>query len=213
MIQKIKCYRIFTFPLYRLCMFLLLPAGLLLLPTVLPIKEYFFVSCFGIVLFTSVEILADFWVFGGIARREGQLEYLKSSKKGPEVVRTALIINMIRQFLTMLIVMAAYVLICSFINSEAAFPDQYFIQILDLLLIGEFFTLVGNTVVRFLDTPAMSMGISAVCMWLMGLSVMVVVRYGQRLLLPAAILCAAAGVSGVWLVMKRVKESYYDKKD
>ena len=39
MIQKIKCYRIFTFPLYRLCMFLLLPAGLLLLPIVLPMKE------------------------------------------------------------------------------------------------------------------------------------------------------------------------------
>ena len=83
MIQKIKCYRIFTFPLYRLCMFLLLPAGLLLLPIVLPMKDYFLVSCFGIVLFTSAEIWVDFWIFGGIARREGQLEYLKSSKKGP----------------------------------------------------------------------------------------------------------------------------------
>ena len=59
MIQKIKCYRIFTFPLYRLCMFLLLPAGLLLLPIVLPMKDYFLVSCFGIVLFTSAEIWAE----------------------------------------------------------------------------------------------------------------------------------------------------------
>lgn len=210
--RMMKCYRIFAGPLCRLFVFLLLPLAMLLLPAVLPVKSFFFFSVFGIALYTAFEIVADFWTFGGIARREGQLEYLKSSKRGPEVIEKALLGNLCRQVLTPLLVLCIYAVICRFCHyDEAHFSGL--VGITDLLLIGYFLVAAGTTAVRFLDGVAMAMGVSGICLWFLLLADMAAVFLPWVTFFLAVPLCAAAGSGSIWLIMRRVKESYYDKKD
>lgn len=211
--RMMKCYRIFTGPLCRLCVFLLFPLALLLLPAVLPVKNFFFFSIFGIALYTAFEIVADFWTFGGIARREGQLEYLKSSGRGPAVIKAALLGNLCRQVLTPLLVLCIYAVICRFYDYDEAYFSIGLIGVTDLLLIGYVFVTVGTTAVRFLDGVAMAMGVSGICLWLLVMADMAAVFLPWVTFFLAVPLCAAAGYGSIWLIMRRVKESYYDKKD
>ena len=104
--SKIKNYLVFTSSLYRLVL-VAVPIVILVLMGYLNIEDYMVTTVIIGTLFTVIDITLDFFVFGGIAVKEGtQLEYLKSSASGMKVMETALGVNMVRQFATLVVLFA-----------------------------------------------------------------------------------------------------------
>lgn len=100
----IKSYLVFTSCLYRLVMFLLLPAAC--------VGACLLGCCYGggragggilvltVLLLPAAEILLDIWVFPGIQRSDPtRLECLKTSGRGRDVMRRALIADMVRKLI------------------------------------------------------------------------------------------------------------------
>ena len=209
-----RCYRVFTGPFYRLCVLVLLPRAVLLFPAAVPImRDYFLFAMFAMTIYTAYEVFMDSWAFGGIARREGQLEYVKSSARGLMVVKKSLLGNLFRQALTPALILLLYGFICRSQIEAAEYSIDIYIGILDLYLIGSFIVTAGTTAVRFMDGVALSMGASTLCVWLVLFTAVGAMNLPWLTLCVAAPLCVAAGFGSVWLIMRRVKESYYDKKD
>lgn len=98
--KSIKSYLVFTSVFYRIVMYLLIPAALLGIA--------FWVGTAGNVALTLLagilpmaEIISDSWVFGGIQTKESvKMDYLKTSARGKNILRNALIMDMVRRFLS-----------------------------------------------------------------------------------------------------------------
>lgn len=101
--KTMKSYFVFTSPLYRLVMFLLLPAA----GAGISVWAYSASGHIGGVLIAAalvlpvVETVSDSWVFAGIQTSGlSKLDYLKTSGKGRDVMRRALIADMVRKLVS-----------------------------------------------------------------------------------------------------------------
>lgn len=106
----IKSYHAFTTFRWRGVMFLLLLA-LTIFEAAGSFLPFFagFPSEFVVLAFwMAADVLADYWVFGGICKKgTGRAEYLLSSGKGMQLVRDCLRMDMARRVCTMLLFMTA----------------------------------------------------------------------------------------------------------
>lgn len=102
----LKSYLVFTSLIYRIMMFIIVPIviigaafliGILILAMGDEPEE---ASCIIVLIFMPmVEIISDNWIFGGIqSKSTGKLDYLKTSGEGINVLRSALVIDLIRKF-------------------------------------------------------------------------------------------------------------------
>lgn len=105
----IKSYLVFTSHMYRLVVFLLLPAAFA--------GGSLWMLCYGgsaagrwslviiVLLLPVVETLSDSWVFPGIQRRDSAgLDCLKTSARGRDVLKRALIVDMVRKLISSVMV-------------------------------------------------------------------------------------------------------------
>ena len=113
--KTIKGYLAFTSFVYRIAMFGMLPLALV----AVDIWAAAFMGDDVRVLLAAmpfvmimVEILADTWMFGGIqGKAAARIDFLKTSPKGMGLLQKALIMDLVRRFLSFSGIMAACVLV------------------------------------------------------------------------------------------------------
>lgn len=210
--NKIQSYLVFTSGVYRWLLFALVPAVITIAQILLHAGDYFLMTYLIAILFPIAEVFLDYWVFGGIAVKGGtQLEYLKSSKRGAGVIGTALTVDMIRQFLVtvLLFVVSGVVLVCQ--GGVIEHGAKQIITYIDMLFLTYFMIAIELIIVRHLDSIMMNLAISCLA-YLPMMGLLCLIAWQSYIMLPVmVVLCVLSSVFGVKLILRRVKESYYDK--
>ena len=102
--KKIKSYLAFTSPLYRIAVYLLVPAGAVGIGLWAGRAFGEMGVMFATVLLPTAEILSDGWFLGGIQTKDAvKLDYLRTSGQGMKILRSALAMDLVRKFLTALV--------------------------------------------------------------------------------------------------------------
>lgn len=206
--RKIKSYFTFTSFLYRLVMFVLMHLILLGLMILFPFGPYMQAA-----FLAFFEIVSDNWLFGGICSKDVQsMDYLKSSRKGMQVIKDGLIVNLARCFLN------SCLWICiGFFYTKAHNPESFSLttwQTVCFLGASILFTyslcVAGVTISRFFSNYWINVIISYAAMILLVLAMLFSVDITYLILIALA-LAILVSILSVRLVLKKMKESYYDK--
>lgn len=229
--KGIKSYIVFTTRAYRLILFVLLPLAVIGIQLGLSmvcrylvgwkraIEDIVNAADFAMAVASSLimwaEILADNWVFGGVAARSGvSPEYPKSSPWGRQSMQGALRIDSIRLILESVLLLVLgracwAVAVGGF--SELFAPGKW--AFMAAVLFCECFAVtVALWVARRYDNFNVNMSIAGityfVSLWLLILcGIYSYVMYALMFLLYVA-----TSVLSQRMTMKRVEESYYDQK-
>lgn len=215
--QYIKSYHAF-WPVktwMKPCVYLLYPfiiiAGLYLLSHKL---MYYPKVCMGFAcgLVITVEIVLDYFVFGGIASREtNRLEYLKTSVRGMNLLKGSLITDAVRRFLSIAVIMSSsYLAIAYRQQMDYRYtPLQLLVCIFSTYMLTEAGLLLTrffinwwfiNAVICILSNIAVTVSIS-VSAWKISIWAPVLL----------VLLGMGIALTGRRLILKRMEESYYDR--
>ena len=197
------------------CVYLLYPfiiiAGLYLLSHKL---MYYPVVCMGFAcgLVITVEIVLDYFVFGGSASREtNRLEYLKTSVKGISLLKSSLMADAVRRFLSIAIIIAgSYFVVVFGQKMDYRYTLlQLFMCILSVYLLVE----TGLLITRFFAN--MWINIAVFCILSNVAAAFGVFVFIWNIQIWAAVLLVLVGIGETIidrrLILKRAEESYYDR--
>lgn len=214
--DRVRSYLVFTSLLYRIIMFILVPAALIGIG--IAVGNIFgtgqeMLLVVGVVVgvsLTMVEIISDTWLFGGIQKkREVNLEYLKTSDRGKKVLQNALIVELVRKFLMAVCItgISIAILICL----KRTELGGVVISLLYLVLISYFFSVLGTFIARFWDM----LWINVLTCYLTGivqaLCLLVPVWSSIAAVAVLAVLCVSISVAAVKMPLRRMEGSYYDQ--
>ena len=224
----LKSYLVFTSLIYRIVMFIIIP--IVIIVTVLwsgggfesadnlVIKsEPRIAVCAVVMLFLPmIEIISDNWMFGGIqSKNADKLDYLKTSSIGMQVLRSALLIDLLRKFLLALgIICISYgILYWKLMTDLISTLIENDWKLLLLTLLGSyFFSVLGTVLARY----GSMIWINVMVAYLLEIIILVFIFSALKMCadvycLLFAILDVAVSVLAVRIVMKKVEGSYYDK--
>lgn len=208
----IRSYLVFTTGLYRIVTFLLVPLLAIVLQWFINPQSFLAVALINAVVLISAEVLLDYWVFGGIAvKNVRQMEYLKTSGKGRGVMRMALIVDMARQFLAGVVLFAFGIAFCLCRGSVASWESSRMAEGIAVLLFAYALTVTGITVARHFDGMAVNMMIATAAFVLLIAGLFLIAANAYVMLAVALVFAVVSGIFGVWRVMKRSEEGYYDQ--
>lgn len=174
---------------------------------------FFSYVCVGLAcgMIVAVEMMIDTYVLMGIASRNtNRLEYLKTSSKGLSLLKKVLVLDAVRRFLSIMVILAGvyFVIGADPAGNSNITPAQCFIciGITDLLvelafLITRFFLNVWINLI----TTYILWGIA----FLEGFIVLYKISFLPIFLVM--VLCVGVIVTGRILILKRARESYYDR--
>lgn len=222
--KLVKSYLVFTSSLYRIVMYVLMPAALVGIS--LGLGRYLgeVVLMWVALLLIMIEVVSDSWLFGGIQARDPErIDYLKTSGQGMRVMRNALFMDLFRKLLSGLGILAVCYLairFCGWISVQEMFDYSnsgaaeagtgillYFVLVSYFFSVtGTFLSRYGNTVWSSMIVGYMAMTPALFCMLLPG-----VTEYVLFYNLLFAVLDAGISIAAVKLAMKRIKGGYYDK--
>lgn len=210
--KRIRSYLVFTSLGYRLILYLAVPLFI--------VGIYVWAACASGVSFAApmaailiiVEIMADHWFLGGIQEKGAEkLDYLKTSPRGVEVMKSALILDLGRRFLESLGILGLCFLADCFLRGEGTEPVIGLVlavlEVYGLSVTGTIITRFGSYLQINLVAGYIAAIIGIIC-WV----------WASINILPAVPLCfimgilsVASSVLAVKIAMMRVKEGYYDK--
>lgn len=206
--KQIKCYLAFAPKAYRWFLFLLVPLLVICLQLFLG-KEWLLLEIGGLLW---IEIIADYFIFGGIAAANvGMPEYLKASAGGIVLVRRALVGNMLRQ-LAESIAVPGITMGLFFCKGEALSAKEILVYA-GMVCWSYLLLLVSNTVGRFFESIQVNLllGMGAACFYVLGFLLIVQMPWGMLVL--SVLLAIAVGIRGIRLLQMRLERSYYDRVD
>lgn len=100
--HKIRSYLVFTSLWYKIIMFAVLPVVLLGMQVLSTIVFQGTAIHLSVMLLIIVEIMADNWFLGGIQEKGSEkIDYLKTSSRGMEIMKNVLVMDLIRRFCSM----------------------------------------------------------------------------------------------------------------
>lgn len=229
--KGMKSYIVLSSRAYRLILFVLLPLavigiqmGLAMMCRYLEgwrgdIGDIVYMADHAVAVASSfmieAEILADNWVFGGVAAKIGvSPEYPRSSPWGKQMMQGALRIDSIRQILESALILVlgrACWIIAAGGFSELFAPDK--LVFMAAVLFCECFVVTAAlSVTRRYDNIYVNLSFAGltyfISMWLLMLCRM----YSYMMCAVMLLLYVTASVLSQRMTMKRVEESYYDQK-
>lgn len=166
-------------------------------------------ACFAIV---AVEMMLDTYMFFGIAAKDtNRLEYLKTSVKGLLLLKKALTADMVRRLLSTALILAGVYLAIA--NNSVKKGSSMTLQCLVCLVITCLLIELGFLLTRLFMNVWLNL---AVVYILGGIASVAGIYIGswEGLVLPfvlAAVLYVIIAVAGRILILKRARESYYDR--
>ncbi|MCM1193754.1 MAG: hypothetical protein NC123_17995 [Butyrivibrio sp.] len=215
--QKIRSYLVFTSRWYKIIMFIILP---LLLPGFQIISSLVFQGTaipFIVMALILVETLADNWFLGGIQEKGSEkIDYLKTSPRGMEIMRSVLIMDLVRRLVYHAVILGVSWLLTKSFGTSAEAGKLTGLGTL-LLALGLSYTLsvVGIFIARF----ASYIWVNLICGYIgciAGLVILLVCT--STTFVPVALPDIALAVLGIGIsflmvkiAMLKVEGSYYDK--
>ena len=210
--RMIRSYLALTPFLYRLVLFVLIPIAVIAIQQLFPMEDAVLCTFFITLIMVFVEILLDYWVFGGISTRDGaKIEYLKTSNCGIKLMKNALTINMVRQLHESSVMTIVSVILFLALNRGESLRAKDVLVSTNLLMLEYVVVITLLTVARFFDGWQVNMFISYAGVILMLGGCYLVGKHVTImfvLLVVSALLVSALSVN---MALKRVRESYYDK--
>lgn len=98
--HKIRSYLVFTSLGYKIIMFAILPLVLLGIQVFSTIVFRGTAIPVFVMILIMVESVADYWFLGGIQEKGSEkIDYLKTSPRGMKVMKSALVMDLVRRFL------------------------------------------------------------------------------------------------------------------
>lgn len=213
-----KSYLVFTGFGYRLVMFGLVPLLLLGIQAA-AVSQGKNLSIILPLTMSSIEVMADSWFLGGIQSKNAEkMDFLKTSTEGMRVLKTALIMDFLRRFVSMTVV---FLLCCGIARlgggKASAIPPVWMIALLVFpLLFGYTFSVLATLVGRFSSFFWMNMLVAYPIPIVGAVSISILsdpVYMDMAVLFDIAL--AALGIVLVVLAVrtavKKVEGSYYDR--
>lgn len=210
--KRIKSYLVFTSLGYRLILYLAVPlaAAGISLGCIKVFGAYD--ASFLVHLLILAEVLADHWFLSGIQEKNAEkLDYLKTSARGMEVMKSALVLDLARRFLELLLILVLCGLLSLLLGTGApGILEGIVLPVLTIYVTSVIATVLarfGSTLqINFLAAYLAAV-IGSVCYFPVAFHI-----------LPAALFCPVlaflslvVSVLAVKVAMKKVKEGYYDK--
>ena len=125
----------------------------------------------------------------------------------------ALIVDMVRQFLAGMILFAFGIAFCLCRGSVMSWESGRMAEGIAVLLFAYAVTITGITVARHFDGMAVNMMIAMAAYVILTAGSFLILGATYVMLAVSLAFAAAASIFGVWKVMKRVEEGYYDQTD
>lgn len=210
--KKIQSYLIFVTGPCRFIIFILVPlmtAGLQIYMK--PGNPVVAEVIYAMILLIA-EIMLDGWIFGGIAMKgAGQLAYINSSKRGLDVMRSALTVSLVRQLVESAVILTVCGVVFYFQYGSRILSGEYVCIYVNIFLLTYVLIVLTLSVTRFFDGIGVCMMAAWIASALLSLGLYIVDSY---IALPVLFVIAAVGSAvHVKIMMRRVKEGYCDKTD
>lgn len=175
---------------------------------------FFSFVCIGLysLVIVAVEMMLDTYMFLGIAARDtNRLEYLKTSVKGLLLLKKALAADAVRRFFSAALIMAGVYLVIA--GNSIGDGGITVLQCSICVVVTCFLTELGFLLTRLFMNVWLNLALVYV---LSGIASVAGIYAGgrKRLILSlviAAILYVITVVTGRGLILKRARESYYDR--
>lgn len=230
--RGIKSYLAFTSGLYRWLLFVLAPLAAVGFQVVLAIaarsgghtlgeelSEFWMLET--ILMFGSsmilmmAEILLDGRSFGGIAvKRGGSLDCIKASSRGEELMRTALRMDMIRMFLESAAVVLLSRVAWTFLGDVAGLWDLKGLFVVASTVVCQYFvTVTALLIVRHFDYYGITVGVACFAYYILSIFAVLAAMNCYVMMAVFTLLSVAVSFFSQWKIMRRVEESFYDKKN
>ena len=215
--HKISSYLVFTSRRYKIIMLAILPVVLpgmqLLAATVLPVFRDICIPMFVMIL-VLVEVMADYGFLGGIQEKGSEkIDYLKTSPRGMEVMKSALVMDLVRRFLSHVAIFGLSCLIILIFG-----PSDEEIGMLGALLFVIFLTYDLSVLGIFISRFTSYLWVNLLCGYIGAIAGLVIFLVGTEGLIPIVLMEIALVALGVGLsvlmvkiAMLKVEGSYYDK--
>lgn len=220
--KRMKSYLAFTTFAYRLVLFVLMPLAVIGIQALLAqlgdlgleLGLYLTAS-----LMIEVEIIMDYWAFGAVAvKNNGCLEYLKTSAKGLQMMRTALWQNAFRMFaesflLVILGVAAHYLVRGDFAWLTREMEAQEPAKLLMIAVAVYLLAVSGQLITRHFDSIQINV-CAAILVNVVPSPLLMAVTdntyfSSYYMLVVLTLLAVPVSVFGFRRIMTRVEEGYY----
>lgn len=214
--HKIRSYLVFTSLWYKIIMFVVLPLVLLGIQVFSTIVFRGTAIPVFVMILIMVEIMADYWFLGGIQEKGSEkIDYLKTSPRGMEVMKSALFIDLVRRFLFHTGIFGLARMITLILESSDRVGELIgFGELLLVIFLSYTLSVLGIFISRFTSY----LWVNLLCGYIGAIAGLVILlvctSIPAPLVLPNAALVVLGGGISVLIVkiaMLKVEGSYYDK--
>lgn len=164
----------------------------------------------------AVECMGDYWLFSGIqAKNANHMDFIKGSKKGKAFFLNALMTDVLRRAIVIVVCNAANVLIGIFVFHQTGVGMEGMLLIATYTLSCYAFSTLGVFISRFGDTWIMNMGAGYFGAILSAVMTYVYAKSGIPtwiFVLIHLVISIIITVITVKFAMKKVEDSYYDQR-
>ena len=223
--KRMKSYLAFTTFAYRLVLFLLTPFMVIGIQTLLsPLGDsglalglYLTAS-----LMVEVEIIMDYWAFGAVAVKNNScLEFLKTSAKGLNMMKTALWQNTFRMFAESLLLLLLGVTAHYLARGEYAWLTKEMgaqepAKLLTIVMAVYLLAVGGQLITRHFDSIHINVCAAILANIVLHPLLMAVIDNAYfsnyYVLVVLTLLAVSISAIGFRRIMSRVEEGYYDER-
>lgn len=196
---------VFTSFSYRIAIFILMPVILVGIGVYTGRRWGELGMIASAMLLTMTEVISDHWLFSGLQAKEAEkMDFLKTSGWGMEILRDALILDLLRKFLMDLVVLMLCSLIVGLLESISY-----------IVFVSYTCSVLGTFLARYWGKFATSMWIGEMGFvfvgLLLGVFFTVLKQYMFWMNLFFLVLGMLLSVLAVEKVMRKVKGGYYDE--
>lgn len=214
--NKIRSYLVFATGGYKIVMLVVLPVFLLGVDYMAAVVFRGSAMPAYIMLLIMAEVMADHWYLGGIQEKNSQkIDYLKTSPRGMQIMRNALVMDLLRRFVFLVVIAGASWLftLLSTAGEEIRGKVGPWEVLLAVLLVYTL-SVLGIFLCRFFSYLWVNM-LAGYVGAIAGLVIFLIVVEGFPPVILAnialAILGAGFSILAVKIAMLKVEGSYYDK--
>lgn len=214
--HKIRSYLVFTSLWYKIIMFAVLPVVLLGMQIFSAIVFQGTAIHLSVMVLIIVEIMADNWFLGGIQEKGSEkIDYLKTSSRGMEIMKSVLVMDLVRRFLFHGGILGVSWLITRIFG--ATYEAQKLSGFGGLLL-AVFLTYALSVLGIFIARFTSYLWVNLLCGYIGSIAGLVILLVCTSMLIPMvlpdiALVVLGGGISVlmVKIAMLKVEGSYYDK--
>ncbi|MBR4027890.1 MAG: hypothetical protein IKJ01_10175 [Lachnospiraceae bacterium] len=218
MIRAIRSYFVFSEWRYRIILFVVIPISFIgidyLLSQILTagnIKDgvEIAIMVIGASILVMAEVFGEYWFLAGINSRKGKnMEYLKTSNCFLEIMKSCLIVDWMRRWITISVVF----IITGDFDMKSAEGVLKWGKIFAGICLTVAIAQIGVYLARYMTLFHFVFLIAYISGSITVFAMILVMNYPLVGGIVSGVLAVGSGMFSVWHTLKRVKGGYYDKR-